>query len=187
MGYEELIKGLREEADEKVGQLWNDARAEAERIREDSSNRIERARREYRSNLENAAGDISNNILFDAEKKAREIVLKAEKKLSDLLFSLAKARLHLLRSKEYEKIFSVLAREIPSLKWQEVRVNPEDTAFAGELFPDARILPDDSITGGVEVCSEDGKICIINTFEKRLERAWEYILPFIMRDIYREA
>jgi vacuolar-type H+-ATPase subunit E/Vma4 len=37
------------------------------------------------------------------------------------------------------------------------------------------------------VVALDGmKISISNTFEKRLERAWEEILPPIMRDVYKE-
>jgi vacuolar-type H+-ATPase subunit E/Vma4 len=54
-------------------------------------------------------------------------------------------------------------------------------------LPDSKIIPDYKITGGLEVFRENRKQHIINTFEKRLERAWEEILPFLIIDTYREA
>lgn len=183
MGYEELIRSLQEEADEKVRQLRNDAFAEAERIREDASKRVDRARSEYEEEMKNIARKIQDNILFDAEKKAKEIILRAEKKLSDLLFSHAMTCLHSLRSEGYGRVFTALAGELPHFQWKEVRVASEDVEYAKELFPHACIVPDGSITGGLEVHSENGRICIINTFEKRLERAWEGMLPLIMQEV----
>jgi vacuolar-type H+-ATPase subunit E/Vma4 len=31
------------------------------------------------------------------------------------------------------------------------------------------------------------RICILNSFEKRLERAWEDLLPLLIREAYKEV
>ena len=36
------------------------------------------------------------------------------------------------------------------------------------------------------VITDDEKMRIINTFEKRLEKAWEGMLPWLIRDTYKE-
>ncbi|RJQ47040.1 MAG: hypothetical protein C4538_05735 [Nitrospiraceae bacterium] len=187
MGYEELIAYLRAEADNKIKKLWDDSHAEAEKIRSEMSERLVNMRQEHGKTLGEAVHKIRNDIFFEAQKKAREIKLISEQDISRRLFSLAASHLSLLRKERYEDIFSALARELPSPHWKQVRVSPGDSGLARRLFPDAAIIPDDSIYGGLEVCSEDAKICVANTFNKRLQRAWENILPAIMRDIYQET
>jgi vacuolar-type H+-ATPase subunit E/Vma4 len=68
-----------------------------------------------------------------------------------------------------------------------VRVNPEDVALAGKYFPGAEIIPDRNITGGMDASTADGTIRIINTFEKRMERAWTDMLPVLIKDVYQEV
>ena len=67
-----------------------------------------------------------------------------------------------------------------------MRVNPEDIELAKAYFPDSEIIPDGNISGGLDVLTGDGRIRVINTFEKRLERAWADMLPELIRDIYKE-
>jgi vacuolar-type H+-ATPase subunit E/Vma4 len=183
MGYEELIKGLRAEADEKIRQLWKDVNEEATRIRDEEAERFDDAREKHEESLKTAVRETCDNILVEAERESRKIMAEAEKKLSDRLFSLAMASLVSLRNEEYEKVFSELAREIYSPQWKEVRVASGDVEFAEGLFPGAHIVRDDGITGGLEVHSENGQISVDNTFEKRLERAWEDMLPLIMQEV----
>jgi V/A-type H+-transporting ATPase subunit E len=39
----------------------------------------------------------------------------------------------------------------------------------------------------MEVEAEEGRVWVINTFEKRLERIWPQMLPGLMDEIYREV
>jgi V/A-type H+-transporting ATPase subunit E len=75
-----------------------------------------------------------------------------------------------------------MAAELPA-DWKTVRVNSEDAGIAREHFPEAGIITDDSISGGMDVMTEDAKIRVINTLEKRLERAWGDVLPHIMKEL----
>jgi V/A-type H+-transporting ATPase subunit E len=65
------------------------------------------------------------------------------------------------------------------------RVNPADTDIAKRSFPEADIIADQNITGGMTVLLGNGEVQVSNTFEKRLEKAWEEIAPLIIKDIYR--
>jgi vacuolar-type H+-ATPase subunit E/Vma4 len=187
MGHEELIASLRKEGEEKVQAVRDAAGVEVENIREETAGKIERLREEFRKKEARLTKTQEDDILSAAEKNARVIMLAAEKSLSDRLFHLSLTRLPELRRDGYENIFSALAGEIPSARWDEVRVHPSDAGMARRYFPDAGIVPDDDISGGFEAATENRRRHIINTFEKRLERAWEEILPLLVIDAYKET
>jgi len=187
MGHEELIASLRKEGEEKVRAVRDEAEAEAENIRAETAGKIERLREENRTREIRLIKIQEDDILSSAEKKARAIMLSAEKSLSDRLFHISLTCLHELRRGGYENIFAALVKEIPQAGWDEVRVHSADEGMTKRYFPDARIVPDDNISGGFEAAAEDRRRHIINTFEKRLERAWEEILPSLVIDTYKEA
>jgi vacuolar-type H+-ATPase subunit E/Vma4 len=186
MGHEELVKSLRREADEQVRSIWVEAENEAARLREEAQAESGRIREEFEKKLAKAVEDQDQVILKEARNKARTIKLSAEKALSGRLFSLALSCLKELRDKDRREVFISLCRELPDAVWDRVRVFPEDLKYASELFPDSTVEPDDNMTGGVHVTGRNGKICITNTFEKRLERAWEDMLPLLTGDVYKE-
>jgi len=187
MGHEELIASLRKEGEEKVRAVRDEAEAEAEKIRAETAGTIERLREEYRRKEVRLTKTQEDDILSSAEKKARIIMLSAEKSLSDRLFHLSLTCLHELRREAYENIFSALVKEIPAAEWDEVRVHSADALMARRYFPGSGIVPDDRISGGFAASAEKGRRHVINTLEKRLERAWEQILPLLVIDTYREA
>ncbi|MEW6601620.1 MAG: V-type ATP synthase subunit E family protein, partial [Nitrospirota bacterium] len=75
----------------------------------------------------------------------------------------------------------------PAAAWDEVRVHSDDAVMARRYFPGAAVVADDQVSGGFEAAAENGRRHVVNTFEKRLERAWEEILPLLVIDAYREA
>lgn len=187
MGHRELIESLRREGEETVNRLWSKIKAEAEKINAEASRRIDELREKYEKIREIEVKKQEDSILSEANNRARIIKLSVEKVLSERLFLLALSNIRELRNDGYKDVFALLVKELPDVIWKEVFVNPEDMKTVREYFPDSNIIPDDNISGGLEVVSEDGKISIANTFEKRLERAWEDILPLLINEIYREA
>jgi V/A-type H+-transporting ATPase subunit E len=187
MAYRELIIHLRKEGEEKIRQLWSNAEKEAELIRTEARNKTEDIKSEYRKEHARTAVEQEGMVIFDAHKTAKGIRLSAEKMLAERLFSLVLPVLHEIRNEKYKNVFATLAGEIPESNWSEVNVSPEDAALAEQYFPDARIRTDSTITGGLEVLGNDGKIQVVNTFEKRLEKAWEDILPVLVKDIHQET
>ena len=186
MGYVELIAALRREGEEQIEKIRSDAEREAERVKMDASARIERLREEYAERLAPLEAAQAKAILADAESRAASIRLAAESALADKLFLLARSSLRHLRDAGYDGLFADLVRELPPGEWRRVVVNPADMALAARHFPNAEITPDPAVVGGLEVSEEGGKISIVNTLEKRAERAWPELLPDILRDIYQE-
>jgi V/A-type H+-transporting ATPase subunit E len=187
MGHRELIASLQKEAEEKMLSLRNGTEEEIEKIREETSEKIKQIRAEFKKKQAETIRDREEHCLYEASRKARMMLLSAEKSLGDRLFSLAHSQLHELRDEKYRDTFDTLFRELPPKQWDEVKVNPEDAGLAKEYFPHAGIEKVSTIVGGFEVTTEKGKFHITNTFHKRLERAFQDLLPLVMRDIYNEV
>jgi vacuolar-type H+-ATPase subunit E/Vma4 len=185
MGYRELIDSLRKDGEEGTKELWREVKTEAEKFRADTERKVDTLKINYRKSIERAVREQEEEMLLKAHSKARGIMLEAEKTLSTRLFSIALDLLPTLRNENYEEVFSSLVRELPDTEWDEVRVHPQDLQMAEKFFNGSKIIPNDSIRGGMEMMKSMGKICIINTFETRLKRAWEDILPLIFADIYQ--
>jgi V/A-type H+/Na+-transporting ATPase subunit E len=187
MSCKELITSLKKAADEKVLVIRHEVEQEAGAAKADVARRLEQRRDEAKKKEAAALRDANAQALSAANNRAREIRLAAEKELSARLEAAAASSLSALRKTGYETAFRKMAQELPALAWHTVRVNPEDVGLAKKYFPGAEIVPDPKITGGMDVSMKDGSIRVINTFEKRMERAWSDMLPLLIRDVYGEG
>jgi len=141
-------------------------------------------RREYDHDLSAAVRSRTESLLSEARNAARAVRLTAEKELSTRLYRTARESLHVLRNERYRDIFESLARELPPDEWEVVKVRGDDREIAKGCFPGSEILEEKGISGGFEAVTKGGNIRIVNTLEKRLERAWAEMLPEIMKDVY---
>lgn len=183
----ELIDSLRKAADERVRLLWQEAESKAAELRSDAARRIVQLRDDLEKSR-TAAGPGHNSTEFaEAQHKAHLIRLSARQELSRRLYEMAAGSLPALRDGNYDRIFTKMAAELPALDWKSVLVNPADAALARKHFPQAAVKSDANITGGMDVSTAEGSVRIINTFEKRLERAWREMLPGLLKDALREV
>jgi V/A-type H+-transporting ATPase subunit E len=186
MGYRELIDALNKECEEKVRKIWQEAEAEAEKIRAEVLKKACEMKESYGRNRSSAANTRTDAIRSGARDTARMNRLRAENELSKRLYHVAVHSLNRLRDKGYSDVLLSLVRELPPGPWEVVKVNPGDREAIKGFFPDSEIQNEPGITGGVEVISGKGNVRVVNTFEKRLERAWTEMLPEIMKDVYKE-
>jgi vacuolar-type H+-ATPase subunit E/Vma4 len=186
MSHQELIASLRKGAEEKIKAIREESRAGIEIIRAKASEEIKEKRDEYRRKEVKAVLEHERNTISEAEREGALLRLSAEKTMADRLRSLSLMNLHKLRDERYPSLFLSLVKELPPCEWEKVKVNAEDINIARENFPDAEIIPDDSITGGLEVLAEAGAIHIINTLEKRVENIFGDLLPLMVKEIYKE-
>ena len=184
MNCEELIETLWQEAEKKIVAIGRETDEEETRISKETLLRISRLREESQQLCSSASGKQTEEILSEAEKKARLVNITEDLRLAKRLFRISRASLRELRNLNYQDSFRFMAAELPPLPWKTVRVNPEDAGIAREHFPEAEIITDESISGGMDVMTYDGKIRVIDTLEKRLVRAWEDVLPQIMKEFY---
>lgn len=182
MGCRELIESLKAAGDGKLKALRADAEREAEQIRADAARRIASLEQEHARKHAAETARQAEAVLAAANRSVRDSRLRSESALSQRLYAVARSSLHVLRNEGYPDVLTSFARELPRFTWKTVRVNPADAALTRELFPGAEVQTDDAIAGGLEAVSEGGRVRVVNTFEKRLERMWEEILPEIMQD-----
>ncbi len=186
MSCKELIDSLRKAADERVLSLRQEAEREAGAAKADVARRLEERRADADRKRDVARREAIALALSAANNRARQARLTAEQALSARLKDAAAASLRALRGDGYEAVFEQLFRELPALSWKTVRVNPDDVALAKKYFSGAEVVSDPAVTGGMDASAPDGSVRIINTFDKRLERAWSDMLPLMIQDVYRE-
>lgn len=186
MGRELLISDLRAKGEEQVATLWRQAREEAERFRLESERDLaaQLGRRES-AELE-AVQAVHRRRAMAAHRRSAAITTRAEQALSDRLYALARTQLGQAGVGERAAWLAGLAAELPAAAWARVRVNPADAAAARALFPQAEIVADPAIPGGLEVSTADESVCIDNTLNTRLARAWSLLVPELLREAARD-
>ena len=187
MGCKELIESLRVAGDERIKTMRLEAEQEAERVRAEARRKIAGVRADHAAKRSAAAAAHAEKFLAEANGTVRQKRLLAERALADRLYGLARSSLPALRNVGYRDMFTSFKQELPRFTWKTIRVNPADEALAREQFPDIEIRFDKAITGGLEVVSDEGQVKVVNTFEKRLERMWEEMLPEIMKEAMEQC
>ncbi len=186
MGYKELTAELQREAEEKIAEMWRHAGERVSRAREETAAEMEGLRKASAGKQTAAEEEATRDILSVAERQVLETRLAGLQELSGRLHEMAVSQLAVLRMHRYEELFAALVWELPEFPWQTVKVNAADMELARRHFPAAEIAAGEGICGGMEVFSEDGRICVVNTLEKRLERGWPDLLPDLIAAVYRE-
>lgn len=181
MGYQELIDALIKEGQEKILSIWQKANEESEKILLEKEKKILQIKERYERLTQSLCEEKREKIMLESKKEAQRIKLEAEKRFLEKIYNLSLSMLNHLRE---ECEFIDFTKEIPEYKWDIVEVNNADQTIAKELFPDSEILIDNSISAGLRVKTKDEKLYIDNTLEKRLERAWNQIIPELVKEIY---
>ena len=173
-----LIDALRRKAKDDVDGLWSKARAEADSYRAGLARTKEEQRNAAAQQLAAKSAGFEHAATIEAQATARRTIATAKAALADRLHKLA---IDTLPSFRNAGLFAALASELPARAWQRVVVNPEDRTAAQTLFPQADVIADAAIAGGMNV--QEGPLRISNTLETRLESAWPEILPALMKEI----
>jgi vacuolar-type H+-ATPase subunit E/Vma4 len=187
LGVKTLINRLWKKKDEQIKQLWQEAEKKAADIRKESAESINAFLHQKNAELTTATGNEELPILKKAAQRSLQTVLAGQERLLRRTYELACQSLLRLRDNQYPLQFERLVDEVPRLPWQEVAVHPDDISLAEQYFPEARKRQDTTISGGFLLSTENGKIEIDNTFEKRLEKIWSQLSPFIVEEIYEQS
>ena len=178
-----LIESLRSQAARDAKAVWESARAEAERRRAELATALEQERMRLDGEVSAEVARLEARGVAEAEHKARETSAGATVALADRLLQLARIELPQLCGPQRATLFDALAGELPSCRWQCVRVNPADAVLAKQRFPDATIETDAGVSGGLEVAAEDGRVAVSNTLETRLAIAWPDLVPGLIAEL----
>lgn len=184
MDGEELLSSLQRDADTKIRAIWTETEAEAARLQAEQAAATAALLSACR---EQTSGDIKRrkeDVIARAQQEAARLRRAAEQDLAARLLPLAQKSLYAIGDSDAGDLIEGLSREVPSLSWEQVRVNPRDEERARGLFSGAVIVADDRIAGGLDATTADTSIRVVNTLEKRLQNAWEEILPELMTKCY---
>ena len=187
MGQPELEAALRRDGENQARAIWQSVEAEAGQLRQETAQTLDLQRQSVAARREGEIAALHEAALAKARKQAQTSRLTAENRLAQRLKSLASGLLEELALAGGEKLFLALAAEIPAYPWQRVKVHRRDEPVARATFPTAEILAGEGISAGLEVQSEDGRIQVINTLEKRLEHLWAELLPELLIEFRQQA
>ncbi len=183
MGLDELLTSLRANGQKQIDEIWQAAHTEAETLRQQVNEAVAKITKEQKDQLAASCRKATDAIFSAATVKVRGEKLLAYETLEHELREVAGKQLVSLLKQDYEQTFSRLASELPPIQWEKIAVNPDDLKLAERSFAAATIHPNPAICGGLIASSADDKIIVDNTFGKRLERKWPYILPAIFARI----
>lgn len=187
MGQQELEAALRRDGENQARAIWQSVEAEAGQLRHDTAQALKLQRESAAARREVESAALHEAALARARKQAQNRRLTAENRLAQRLKNLATGLLEELALAGGEQLFKDLAAEIPTYPWQRVKVHRRDQALARATFPTAEVLAGEGISAGLEVQSDDGRIQIINTLEKRLEHLWSELLPELLKEFRQQA
>ena len=181
-----LFEHLRTVGEEKVRAIWQQAEAEVRDYQQEKEAALAEERKRCQLLGQQALAEFGRGLMVEAEEKAWLRQSEAETRLAERLYDLAQKELHWLREQCGHRLLSACAKELPQVEWKQLRVNESDVELARALFPPAEGAGDKHITGGLVAESVDGRVSVVNTLEKRLERAWPRILPGFFRTLQEE-
>jgi V/A-type H+-transporting ATPase subunit E len=183
MGYEALFAELRRLGEERRQALWREAEEVAARERQQAAVDLEQERRQAEQRCAAVCAQRRREIGLAAAQESRRLKGLAEAALAERLLRIARRVMPVLQDENRALVFSRLAAELPPREWEKVHVNPADVVRGRDFFPQAEVVADGGIAGGLEALAASGRVRVINTMEKRLERAWPMILPAIFQDL----
>lgn len=186
MGRRELLEALQREGREKMAAISGRRAAEEERLRAAAAERRAALRQEHQEQCEDQCSSRKRQILAKAEREAALIRLRAEHSLAQRLLECAHNALPQLYRHDADRLFPLLAAELPPLPWQTIWTTPGDTARAAALFPTATIVPEPALAGGLKAAAAENILTVDNTLETRLEKSWPDLLPQLLAD-FREG
>lgn len=179
-----MLQHLRLQGEETISRLWREAGAKVLEQRAAAERRLAGLRDQARLEATARLDLLSRTGLMEAKRQADQRRLLAHNQLVVRLRALAVTNLATLRSEEYDQVFARLVRELPAgAEWQEARVHPDDEGLAAAALPRAEVTTDSRISGGLEVSGQEGGVRVVNTFDKRLERAWPELLPVLLHEL----
>jgi vacuolar-type H+-ATPase subunit E/Vma4 len=183
VGLEELLNTLKKNEQKQIDDIWQAAQNQAEILRTQVAEAITQSTKSHAEQLASACQKSMRSIFLETEIKTREKKLYAYQALDQALRNAAILQLPQLREHNYEETFADLVAELPERQWEKIVVNPGDLDLAGKFFAADIVHPDAAISGGLVAVTANGRIIVDNTFEKRLERKWQQILPAIIAEL----
>ncbi|MDI6712674.1 MAG: V-type ATP synthase subunit E [Anaerosomatales bacterium] len=180
MAIEDIFRALEQQADDECRDILNAADIQAASIVEEARAEADRIKQRKLEAVEEGLRARAGKIVNDARLDAKRALAGVREGLVNEVFETAAARLAALRgSRDYERVFRDLAEEALAGADGECRVsvNPDDVSLAKKVLADLGVkgeaVADESVDGGLVVHLHGGRVIRRNTFGSRLQKVRE--------------
>ncbi len=192
MAYEDLIKAIEANAEERVGEIRQKAESQAAEILRRAREQVPQIKEPLRETAVRQAGIERNRIISGITKDTKLQVMKAKADISDRVYELAGQELEKSRQRpRYEVSFKQFLQEsLAEMEGEQTRIHidPHDDALCrkllAELSLDPEIVADLHCAGGLNVSSGDDTFVVLDTVESRLKKAKEALRPEVFSILY---
>jgi vacuolar-type H+-ATPase subunit E/Vma4 len=191
MAIEDILRALDEQADSDCRALVDNAKEQAKSITAAAKTEADRIRDAKVAATQLQARSRAAQILNAAKLERRRQIAVAqdggfERVYAEAGASMAKGR----GTKEYEVLFSALAREAADRVTGDVvvQVAPEDAALASKVMSDlglnAQIDASANVLGGLTLISAGGRVYRRNTLDSRLAKVRKQVQPQVSEILF---
>lgn len=192
MALEDLIGSVEVSAQERIHEIHERSKAEAEEIIREAQGRAGSIRKRHH---DKAVADVElqrNRLLSSIREENQREILKAKNEIFQEAFDETERRLAIVREQpRYRAGFRKLLGEVVSeLGEQDVilHIDPRDSTLCREALVERSLnydlIPDLVCAGGLSAHTRDERFTIINTIESRLKKAGEVYRPDIVAILF---
>lgn len=187
MGELELKAALQHEGEVQAAELWRQAESTVAARREQVEAERRQLRAESERQLQVEVAALRNNLLLEARTRAMKQRLHEEAALEKRLLLVACQLLAELADNDRSGLWKAICAELPATDWTTLKVHPADFERARRDFPAAEIVRDETLGGGLVASNADSTICIDNSLNCRLKRAWPDLLPKLFDELRKRV
>jgi V/A-type H+-transporting ATPase subunit K len=194
MAIDDLIKAVEVSGQERISEIMERSKAEAEEIIREAQAKDEPIRKRLLDDAKQSVEIQRNKLLSAAREKSRMEVAKTKSEIFQEVFDEAPRRLASVREHpQYRENLKVLLGEaLRDLGNSDVvlHIDKRDEVLWKEILNESKgnyqIVTDLTCAGGLNVYTRDERFVIFNTLESRLKKAKEIYRPEIFSLLFGE-
>ncbi|OPZ45032.1 MAG: V-type ATP synthase subunit E [Euryarchaeota archaeon ADurb.BinA087] len=194
MAIDDLIKAVEVSGQERILEIQERSKAEADEIIKDAQAKDQPIKKRLLEEATQSVAIQRNKILSEVREKSRMEFIKAKNEIFERVFDEAVRNLESSREHpRYKEILKSLLNEaIDDLGTDGVifHIDKRDEALFKDILNEMKvsgdIITDLTSAGGLNAYSRDGRFVIFNTLESRLKKAKEIYRPEIFSVLFGE-
>ena len=194
MAIEDLIKAVEVSGQERISEIMERSKSEADELIREAKEKDQPIRRRLLEDATQTVAIQRNKMLSTAREKSRMEIIKAKNEVFEKIFEEAVQKMGSVRDRpQYREILKALLGEaLRDLGSDDVvlHIDKKDEVLMKDILTELKlsneIVTDLPCAGGLNVYSHDERFIVFNTLESRLKRAKEIYRPEIFSIVFSE-
>lgn len=194
MAIEDLIKAVEVSGQERISEIMERSKSEADELIREAKEKDQPIRRRLLEDATQTVAIQRNKMLSTAREKSRMEIIKAKNEVFEKIFEEAVQKMGFVRDRpQYREILKALLGEaLRDLGSDDVvlHIDKKDEVLLKDILTELKlsnkIVTDLPCAGGLNVYSHDERFIVFNTLESRLKRAKEIYRPEIFSILFSE-